>query len=399
MLRKRSFPSKILSWYLFDFGLSSFPTLILTFFYGAYFANVIAINPTEGAVLWGITISFSSLASLLLFLCILMVNKKNKTHDIELFKKFYFLLISFLFILLFFNKETYAVLPLIFVSFAFVSFEFLNFFYNVTLSKVSNLKEIGLISNLGWAYGYFGGLISLGIVILFLKLSNNEESLTYIGPFVAFWIFFFCRFHMNSSNEIKLKLPPFKTLMQSIFRRKISSFILSYFFFNNGVICTFIFAGLYASQVLSFSESQILVLGVFINLSGAIGCISMGYVEEIVNTKNSIKISLGALTILTILLLRWDSLVLFWIIAMMIGFFIGPIQASSRAFLCKGIKKNDQFGVFAFYSALGNFCSILGPFLISQLIIFSDSLRLSLYLIPLYYLIGLVLIFRVRSNV
>ena len=58
---------KTMSWCFFDFGLSSYPTLILTFFYGAYYASNIANDTIIGTTLWGYTISSASLISFFLF--------------------------------------------------------------------------------------------------------------------------------------------------------------------------------------------------------------------------------------------------------------------------------------------------------------------------------------------
>ena len=48
-----------------------------------------------------------------------------------------------------------------------ICFEMINLFYNLSLHKVAPKKKEGQISNLGWAFGYFGGLCSLAIIFLF----------------------------------------------------------------------------------------------------------------------------------------------------------------------------------------------------------------------------------------
>ena len=73
----KKFPKKnVLSFCFFDFGLSSFPTLILTFFYGAYYVKIISHDPVVGASRWGLMISISSLLSLVLF-CFIIFNYSN----------------------------------------------------------------------------------------------------------------------------------------------------------------------------------------------------------------------------------------------------------------------------------------------------------------------------------
>ena len=81
---------------------------------------------------------------------------------------------------------------------------------------------------------------------------------------------------------------------------------------------------------------------------------------------------------------------LFWFIAILIGFFIGPIQASSRSFISKKVKSNNQLSVFSFYSFLGNICSVMGPLAVGLLINLTDSIRLGMLIIPLFFIISII---------
>ena len=56
-----------MKWCFFDFGLNSYPTLILTFFYGAYYAINIANDSIIGTTLWGYTLSSYIIISFFLF--------------------------------------------------------------------------------------------------------------------------------------------------------------------------------------------------------------------------------------------------------------------------------------------------------------------------------------------
>ena len=57
---------KIANWCLFDFAISAYPTLIITFFYGAFYAKKIAQDPVIGTSLWGYALSSASVLCFLL---------------------------------------------------------------------------------------------------------------------------------------------------------------------------------------------------------------------------------------------------------------------------------------------------------------------------------------------
>ena len=184
---------KVRDWCFFDFGISSFPTLILTFFYGAFYARFINGDVNEGASLWGFSVSLASLLAAFIFLSILFISLSSiKKIDVKFFTVFFFILIISSSSLFFFNSESNKYHPLVLVIISFIAFEVINLFYNISLDKVSTKRSKGLISNLGWAFGYFGGFLALLIVLLALKLVEGDNKsttliLSLIGPFVGIW--------------------------------------------------------------------------------------------------------------------------------------------------------------------------------------------------------------------
>ena len=390
--------NRLKKWCLFDFGLSVYPTLVLTFFYGAYYAKNIANNELIGTARWGVTISISSLLTAVILLLFLKYYKKESEHvGTKLFYFFFIVILICSATLFFFNDQKYQYFPLIIIGLSFIAFEILNLFYNVTLHKVAPKLKVGFASNVGWAMGYLGGLISLGVFFIFRNffkegfLSFNNIYLL-VGPFVALWLFTFCLpliLDFRKEQFVYKQIIAISDLIPKSF--KVKNFIFSYFLFNNGVICIFIYASLYASILFNFSSSELIFLGIFINLSGFVGCLFFSFFEDKIGSRINIIISLTALIFLSIFLLLIHKKILFWIIALFIGFFIGPIQASSRSYLSKNLVENNQLNFFTIYSILGNSCSILGPFLISLLIDQTSSLRISFTLIPIYFILGLFL--------
>ena len=133
---------KVRDWCFFDFGISSFPTLILTFFYGAFYARHIVGNASEGASLWGFSVSLASLLAAFIFLSILFISSSIiKRIDVKFFKVFFFILIISSSLLLFFNSESNKYHPLALVIISFIAFEIINLFYNISLDKVASKRS------------------------------------------------------------------------------------------------------------------------------------------------------------------------------------------------------------------------------------------------------------------
>ena len=389
---------KVFSWCFFDFGISSYPTLILTFFYGAFYAKAIAKNHIIGTAYWGFSISLASILSFLLLSFFLIQSRFYfKYISTSFFKMFFYALLASVSALFFFDSDNSAYFPLIFVISSFIAFEFVNLFYNISLQKVAPKSKEGIVSNLGWATGYFGGLMALMFVYFFIKYTENSDYQFFnisvfhlIGPFVATWSFIFCLSHFKNYKSERFAIPDILKLRTSLKNQKIRFFLLSFFFLNNGVICIFSFASMFAAFIFGLSESEIIFLGIFINLSGIIGCLSFGFVEKKFDSMEIVKLCIGALLILTSILFFIESVTFFWLIALAIGFFIGPIQASSRAFLAENLKENDQLTIFSFYSIIGNICAVLGPFVIGIVVDINESIRTGILIIPLFFFLSLI---------
>ena len=377
-------------------GFQAFLLLVLTFFYGAFYARYINGDVNEGASLWGFSVSLASLLAAFIFLSILFISSSIiKRIDVKFFTVFFFILIISSSSLFFFNSESNKYYPLVLVIISFIAFEVVNLFYNISLDKVTTKRSKGLISNLGWAFGYLGGFIALLIVLLALKFveGDNESTtliLLLIGPFVGIWTLIFGYPHLISLRNSYFNLPEIKETLREFKPSTLGWFIMSYFFFNNGVICIFAFASMFASFLFGLSESEILLMGVFINLSGILGCLTLGRFDDGLGSEKCVLLCIITLALLTGGLFFVTKTQLFWFIAILIGFFIGPIQASSRSFISKKIKGNNQLSVFSFYSFLGNICSVMGPLAVGLLINITDSIRLGMLIIPLFFIISLI---------
>ena len=396
---------KIRSWCLFDFGISSYPTLILTFFYGAFYAKTISSDPNVGTSLWGFALSAASILCFLL-LSFILISGRNFFRNIKIgfFKFFFYLMIFFTFGLFFFDKGSNQFLPLFFIVISFVSFEIVNLFYNLSLSKIRKKNTTGALSNLGWAFGYLGGLASLFLVFMLLKFSDesfkifNIKVFLLIGPFVAIWSALYGFSLFNVMKEVHFKSPNILELIKNVRSRGISNFLISYFFFNNAVVSIFAFASMIAAFIFGLSESEILFLGVSINFFGIIGCLVIGSVEDKIGSLNAVKICISGLLILTLILYFTESYYSFWVIALLVGFFIGPIQASSRSFLVQKINAQNQMAAFSLYSMFGNLWSILGPFLVGLTIQLTDSIRLGIIVIPIFLFLSLIPFLKLNSK-
>ena len=192
--------SAIIAWASFDWANSAFPAIITTFVFSTYFTQAIAKNKILGTAQWGDTIALAGL------LIAILSPILGAIADYEGRKKPWLAFFSLLCItasaLLWFAKPStsYVSWTLICVIFGTIGLEVGMVFYNSMLSDIAPKGYVGRLSGWGWGVGYFGGLVSLLIVLLifiqgdvtWLGLNTKTaEQIRISGPLVAIWFLIF----------------------------------------------------------------------------------------------------------------------------------------------------------------------------------------------------------------
>jgi UMF1 family MFS transporter len=155
-----------------------------------------------------------------------------------------------------------------------------------------------------------------------------------------------------------------------------------------------------------------MILGIVLNITAGLGAFLMGFLDDKVGGKRTIKVTLIGLMIAIILavfapeLRPFSQFVfggssvpewltgknIFWFAAILIGVFSGPNQASSRSLMGRFTpenKKNEFFGFFAFS---GKATAFLGPFLLGSLTMYFESQRVGISVIFLFFMVGFILL-------
>jgi UMF1 family MFS transporter len=425
---------QVFVWSMFDFANQPFTNLVVTFIYGTFFTTVIASNEISGTQQWSHAISITAIIVALLSPFMGALADRGGYRKTFLFGFTWLTIIS--------TTALYFVLPgeimpaLIYFVIANIGFEMGSVFCNAYLPDISHSKNIGRISGYGWSLGYVGGLIALAIAMVFLVQTDNPifgfgkgaegayENIRATNLLVAIW---FAIFSIPTFVYLKDRKPDTKALLSNVrgtikdFRLtakelnnypQIITFLVARLFYNDGLVTIFAFGGIYAAGSLDFSFNEIMILGIVLNITAGLGAFLMGFLDDKVGGKRTIKVTLIGLMIAIILavfapeLRPFSQFVfggssvpewltgknIFWFAAILIGVFSGPNQASSRSLMGRFTpenKKNEFFGFFAFS---GKATAFLGPFLLGSLTMYFESQRVGISVIFLFFMVGFILL-------
>ena len=165
MTAKRS----LISWCIYDWANSAYPTVITTFVFATYFTKAIAETPERGTGQLGVALGIGGLVVALTSPVLGAIADRVGARKpwIAVFTALCVVATAMLWYAK--PEPDYAVWALTFLVVSSVTFEFGSVFYNAMLPELAPSAMIGRISGWGWGLGYAGGCFASSLHLLGLS--------------------------------------------------------------------------------------------------------------------------------------------------------------------------------------------------------------------------------------
>jgi MFS transporter, UMF1 family len=172
-------------------------------------------------------------------------------------------------------------------------------------------------------------------------------------------------------------------------------FLLAYWFYIDGVHTVIKMAVAY-SEALGF-DSSVPIKGILaVQVIAIPATLVFGRLAGKFGARPMIMIGLAAYLVVTAGAPLMTSPAHFYLLAGIIGLSQGGIQSMSRSMFARLIPENEAGKYFGFYNMVGKFAAVIGPFLMATMaIVFNE--RLSILAIPVLFIVGMVLLARVKD--
>jgi MFS transporter, UMF1 family len=409
---------RLLAWCSFDWANSSYPTVVITFVFAAYFTTAVAETPELGTAQWGRALALSGLAVAILapIFGALADQGGRRKPWIGMFTLVAVMSAAGLWWIE--PDPAFAFAALVFVAVGNAAFEFGQVFYNAMLPDVAPPKRMGRISGWAWGVGYAGGLVSLAFALVLFAQPDppwfgldaaSAEHIRIVGPFVAVW---FALFAVPLFLFVPDAPPRRQSIGQSL-RRGLRSlgrtlkdlprhgqtgrYLLAHMFYTDGLNTLFAFGGLYAAGTFDMSFQEILVFGILLNVFAGLGAAGFAWVDDWIGPKRTILIALTGLFFAGAAILVVETRLSFTLLGCVIGIFIGPAQSASRSLMVRLAPPLHRAELFGLYALSGKATAFLGPALVGAVTLWADSQRAGMATILAFFLIGAVLMLPLRE--
>lgn len=440
----------VLSWALFDWAAQPFFTLITTFVFAPYFASTLAATPAEGQSLWGYATAAAGLC--IAFAAPVLGSVADATGR----RKRWILLFSLPFVICCWafwyaapGSPNGIAIALIAFAIGTLSIEIATVFNNAMMPSLVPPERIGRLSSFGWALGYASGLVTLVIALGFFAASPEsgktllgfqpvlgldaatQEGDRAVGPFSALWYLIFVLpmflFVPDVPHQSRIG-PAVRTglanlrmsLAQARTNKNIFLFLLANMIFKDGLVALFAFGGIYAAGQLGWGSIEIGTFGIILTITGTLGLLLGGPMDDRFGAKPVIVFSLIVLMICGLGMISIDRTTVFFVIKTaaapegalfaslpeqvfialggVIGAVSGPLQASCRSLLVRIAPPQHVTQYFGLLALSGKVTSFLAPLTVGVVTALTASQPAGMSVILVFFGIGLLLLLRVRER-
>lgn len=292
-------------------------------------------------------------------------------------------------------------------------------FYNAFLPEIASKEKQDSVSARGFAMGYIGSVLLMVMSFVVILLNDTHhwmpDSLPPRISFVAvglWWIGFAqISFHylkekkqttermnkailLNGYHELKTVFNELKSLPQ------LQRFLLSFFFYNMGVQTVMYMATYFAKDELKLETLQLLVVVLIIQLVAIAGAYLFSLLSK----------AKGNIFSLVILVIIWIGICYaayfvktanaFYALAFSVGMVMGGIQSLSRSTYAKMLPATkDTASYFSFFDVCDKTGIVIGTLSFGLVADLMGGMRNSVVIISLYFLVGLLLLWRVKNSI
>ena len=412
MLRERQ-KIKVFSWLLFDFANTSFSVMMVTFVFPLYFKNVICKGEPSGDALWGFSVSLSML--LVALISPVLGAAADYSGKRKRFLLFFTLTSIVATALLSFSGPGMALVAVLLFVLANMGFEGGLVFYDSYLKQLASAKSIGRVSGYGFAMGYLGALSILLLVqpllskgIVLSNMPNVQLSFLVVAIFFALFaapLFLVLRDEKKgerpaiSFTAIRCSLREVKYTVQHIMSYPdLARFLLAYFFYNDAILTVIAFSSIYAQNTLGFTTGELIRFFMLVQTTAIAGSLIFGFVTDKIGPKRTIVITLLIWFVVVVAAIFADSKELFFYTGMLAGMSMGSSQAASRSMMTRLTPQEHVTEFFGFYDGtFGKASAIAGPLVFGLVSAQAGSQKAALASLLLFFILGLLLMTRVRS--
>lgn len=411
-VRKR----EVFGWAMYDFANSGYTTVVVTAVFAAYFVGGVAQGANWATFAWTAALSVSH--------AIVMITMPSlgAYADLRAAKKRLLAMVTGACVV---STAALALVGPGSVALAIVLIVLSNTFYaygeSLTaafLPELARTEALGKVSGWGWSFGYFGGMLALGLCLGYVIWAQGQGisaaqfvPVTMLITAVIYGsasLFTFAllkeRGHVRAAiagkSGFMASLAQLKhTLRQARHYEDFMWLLTCAVFYQAGVAVAIALAAIYAEQVIGFKQQETMVLIFVLNLAAALGAFVWGYFQDRVGHKLALATTLLGWIATCVIAAMATTKGGFWYAAVIAGFCMGSSQSAGRAMAGVFAPQRQRAEFYGLWTFAIRLASIMGPLTYGAITWMTDgNQRTAILSTSVMFVLGLLLLIPVNMS-
>ncbi|MCB1333533.1 MAG: MFS transporter [Roseivivax sp.] len=312
---------------------------------------------------------------------------------------------------------------------------------NAILPSLGTADEVGRISGGATAFGYWGGVLSLFLMLLLL--AENDKGVTLlgnppafgldpemregtrsVGPVIGLWfaVFMIPFFLYVRDDPTEKRARPGmgtvlrdlgQTLRQTVQRRSLFWFLIASMLYRDALTAMYSYGGIYAKLVLGWEVVEVGVFGVIAAIAAAVLSWIGGIADQRMGPKPVITACILALIVVGCIIVGMSRQsifgiamaegsrmpdIIFYICGAIIGGAGGAMYSASRSLMVRHTDPDHPAEAFGLFALTGKATAFLAPGLITVFTLATHSNQLGFLPVIFLFLLGLLLLVWVKPD-
>jgi UMF1 family MFS transporter len=408
-VRKR----EVFGWAMYDFANSGYTTVVITAVFAAYFVSGIAHKAEWATFAWTLALSISYA------IVMLTMPSLGAYADLRAAKKRVLAVVTAGCVL---STAALALARPGAVGVAMLLIIVSNVFYSygesltaAFLPELAHPESLGKVSGWGWGFGYFGGMLALGISLAYVLWAQGHKipaaefvPVTMLITAVLYGAASLVTFRLlrerAQPNPRALQQGGLAASLQQLKRtfseaRRYRDFmwlLVCAVFYQGGVAVAIALAAIYAESVIGFQPQETMALIFVLNLAAAGGAFAWGYLQDRIGHKIALGSTLVGWIITCILAALSSTKGQFWVAAAIAGLCMGSSQSAGRALAGMFAPPRQLAEFYGLWTFAIRLASIVGPLTYGAITwATGGNQRLAIMSTAVLFVIGLVVLAKV----
>jgi MFS transporter, UMF1 family len=397
-------PREVWAWSMYDFANSGYTTVVITAVFNAYFVGAVA-----GGAPWA-TFAWTAALSVSYALVLVTAPLVGAWADAHAAKKRLLAWATVGCVL--FTAALYFASPGA-VALAIVLVIVSNYFFSTGenliaafLPELADSKAMGRVSGWGWAFGYLGGLLSLGISLAYITWAQGRgqtgAQFVPVVMVITAVVFALCALPTFAFLRERARPQPalenpwarlLRTAREAARFRDLRRFLVCIVFYQAGIMAVIALAAIYAQEAMKFTQTQTIVLILVVNVTAAAGAFGFGYLQDAIGHVRAMALILAGWIVMIALAYIAEDAPTFWVAANLAGLCMGASQAAGRALVGYLTPRTREAEFFGLWGLAVKAASLFGPLTYGTVTwIFHGDHRLGILAVGAYFVVGLLLL-------